>query len=179
MIEVSALPVFQYTGTRVIKTPVQRSARRRNQHPSNESLPAFLKIMTRVSRRASRLAAQTAVGDQVLVISRRLRVDGPPVHLDESGLDGIGAVEEPGDFGTGTQGERDGRTLVVDTGEVDGPRVDVTGTMRDRQVAARRHGGEQAGHDAVRVVGIGHVQQYAKQHYCDRLAEIQSRYGPV
>src|SRR6516162_1450281 len=82
---------------------------------------------------ASGLAAEAAVGDQVIVIPGRVRADAPPVYLGEAGLKKVSAVEEPGDLGAGAQGERGGGVRVEGVGEGSGPlRVDVAGAVRDR-----------------------------------------------
>jgi hypothetical protein len=48
----------------------------------------------------SGFAAESGVGDQVVMVTGGVRAGAPSVHLDDSGLEEVGAVEEPTELGS-------------------------------------------------------------------------------
>ena len=101
------------------------------------------------------------------------------MELDDAGVEQVQAVEQGADLGVAAGGERDGGLVVVGPhgrGHLLGG--DVAGGVRESQVAARRHGPHQPGHQGGRLVLVGDAVQDAEEHDRDRPAEVQDLGGP-
>ena len=101
------------------------------------------------------------------------------MELDDAGVEQVQAGKQGTDLGVAAGGERDRGLVVVGPhgrGHLLGG--DVAGGVRQGQVAARRHGLHQPGHQGGRVVLVGDAVQDAEEHDRDRLAEVQDLGGP-